>query len=132
MRSYPMRENPMSDSGIFKAAIKLPADQRVIYLDQACGDNQALRQEVESLLEAHDAPGCLLEDLSAGRGMPEDYQPIAEREGTAIGPYKLLEQIGEGGFGVVYMAEQQQPVRRQVTLKAIKPGMDSKQVVARF
>jgi WD40 repeat protein/serine/threonine protein kinase len=122
----------MSDSGIFKAAIKLPADQRDIYLDQACGDNRALRQEVESLLQAHDAPGCLLEDLSAGRGIPDDYQPIAERPGTIIGPYKLLEQIGEGGFGIVYMAEQQHPVRRKVALKVIKPGMDTKQVVARF
>jgi WD40 repeat protein/serine/threonine protein kinase len=122
----------MSDSGIFKAAIKLPADQRGVYLDQACGDNQALRQEVQSLLQAHDAPGSLLEGLSAGRGMPDDYQPIAEREGTVIGPYKLLEQIGEGGFGVVFMAEQQQPVRRKVALKVLKPGMDTRQVVARF
>jgi hypothetical protein len=96
-----MRENPMSDSGIFKAALKLPADQRVVYLDRACGDNQAQRQEVESLLQAYHAPGSFLEELSAGRPMAEEYQPTAELEGTVIGPYKLLEQIGEGGFGVV-------------------------------
>src|SRR5437763_948618 len=132
MRSYPLREHAMSDSGIFKAAVKLPADQRAGYLDQACGDNPALRQEVESLLQAHDAPGSLLEGLSAGRGMTEDHQPIAERASTVIGPYKLLEQIGEGGFGVVFMAEQQQPLRRKVAVKVIKPGMDTRQVVARF
>src|SRR5207247_2848703 len=61
-----------------------------------------------------------------------DERLVSECPGTVIGPYKLLEQIGEGGFGVVYMAEQQQPVRRKVALKVIKPGMDSKQVIARF
>src|SRR5205823_4008909 len=61
-----------------------------------------------------------------------DATALAERPGTVIGPYKLLEQIGEGGFGVVFMAEQQEPVRRKVALKVIKPGMDTKQVVARF
>src|SRR5207247_8302740 len=61
-----------------------------------------------------------------------DYEPIAERPGSTIGPYKLLQQIGEGGMGVVYMAEQTEPVRRKVALKIIKPGMDSAQVIARF
>src|SRR5438067_428628 len=117
MRSYSWRENPMSDSGIFKVAVKLPSDQRAVYLDRACGDNPALRQEVEALLHAHDAPGSLLEGLSGECGRTEDYQLIAERPGTVIGPYKLLEQIGEGGFGVVFMAEQQQPLRRTVALK---------------
>src|SRR4029077_13667158 len=59
-------------------------------------------------------------------------QPIAERPGSVIGPYKLLEQIGEGGFGVVFMAEQAYPVRRRVALKVLKLGMDTRQVVARF
>jgi WD40 repeat protein/serine/threonine protein kinase len=122
----------MSDSGIFKAAVKLPADQRAAYLDHACGDNQALRQEVESLLQAHEVPGSFLGPLGARRGMTEDYLPITERPGTCIGPYKLLQQIGEGGMGLVCMAEQERPIRRRVALKIIKPGMDSAQVSARF
>jgi serine/threonine protein kinase len=63
---------------------------------------------------------------------PAVDQPIAESAGVVIGPYKLLEQLGEGGFGVVFMAEQLEPVRRQVVLKIIKPGMDSRQIIARF
>src|SRR5262249_4695235 len=122
----------MSDSGIFKAAVKLPAEQRAAYLDQACGNNRALRQEVESLLRAHDAPGSFLGGPVAGRGATEDYRPLTERPGTVIGPYKLMEQIGEGGFGLVFVAEQQHPVRRKVALKVIKPGMDSREVIARF
>jgi serine/threonine protein kinase len=122
----------MSDSGIFEVAVRLPADQRAAYLDQACGDNPALRHEVESLLQAHDAPGSLLAGVSAGPGRTVDDQPLAEGPGTRIGPYKLLQQIGEGGMGVVYMAEQEHPVRRRVAFKIIKPGMDSKQVIARF
>src|SRR4051812_9682190 len=71
---------------------------------------------------------------SHAAGPPETsiYRPIAEGPGARIGPYKLLQEIGEGGFGVVYMAEQQEPVRRKVALKIIKPGMDSKEVIARF
>jgi WD40 repeat protein/serine/threonine protein kinase len=122
----------MSDSGIFKAAVKLPANQRAEYLDQACGDNQALRQEVESLLQAHDTAGSFLGHLSNTREETEDNQFLPERPGTVIGSYKLLEQIGEGGFGIVFMAEQQQPIRRKVALKVIKPGMDTRQVIARF
>jgi serine/threonine protein kinase/tetratricopeptide (TPR) repeat protein len=122
----------MSDSGIFKAAVKLPSDQRDAYLHEVCGDNQALRREVESLLEAHEAPGSFLGRLGAGRELTEDYNPIVERQGTVIGPYKLLQQIGEGGMGAVFMAEQTESVRRKVALKIIKPGMDSAQVIARF
>jgi serine/threonine protein kinase len=122
----------MSDSGIFKAAVKLTADQRAAYLDQACGDNPALRREIESLLRAHEAPGSFLGGGGGGRGTTEAYRPVAERPGTVIGPYKLKEQIGEGGMGLVFVAEQQKPVRRKVALKVIKPGMDSRQVIARF
>jgi WD40 repeat protein/serine/threonine protein kinase len=122
----------MSESGIFKAAVKLPAEQRVAYLDRACGDNLALRHEVESLLRAYEAPGSLLGGRFPEPERTEDYQPIAERPGAVIGPYKLLQQIGEGGMGVVFMAEQETPVRRKVALKIIKPGMDSCQVIARF
>jgi serine/threonine protein kinase len=122
----------MSDSGIFKAAVKLGPEQRVAYLDQACGPNQELRREVESLLRAHDASSSFLQDPPSPPQATRDYEPIAERPGTVIGPYKLMEQIGEGGMGLVFVAEQQHPVRRKVALKIIKPGMDSAQVIARF
>jgi serine/threonine protein kinase len=122
----------MSDSAIFKAAVKLPADQRAAYLDQACGNDQSLRQDVESLLRAHEAQGSFLGRLSDARDCTEDYRPITERPGTIIGPYRLMEQIGEGGFGLVFVAEQLHPVRRKVALKVIKPGMDSREVIARF
>src|SRR5262249_55791964 len=100
------------------------------YLDRACGANRQLRAEVEALLRAHEKSGDLL-DLPE-RAVAIVDEPISERPGTVIGPYKLLEQIGEGGFGVVFLAEQTQPVRRKVALKVLKPGMDSRQVVARF
>src|SRR3954452_15984035 len=122
----------MSDSGIFKAAVKLSPERRAAYLDGACGTNQALRREVESLLRAHDEPGGFLQSRVARQAATVDEPPLTERPGTVIGPYKLLQQIGEGGMGVVFMAEQQEPVRRKVALKIIRPGMDSKQVIARF
>jgi eukaryotic-like serine/threonine-protein kinase len=122
----------MSESGIFKVAVKLPPDRRVAYLEQACGSDAELRAEIESLLHAHDTACSFLEDVPAGPDPTEDYQPIAERPGTVIGPYKLMEQIGEGGFGLVFVAEQQHPIRRKVALKIIKPGMDTRDVIARF
>jgi len=82
------------------------------------------------LLRAHRDAGNFLGGVAHADGTIED-SPIVERPGTVIGPYKLLEQIGEGGFGVVFLAEQQRPVRRKVALKIIKPGMDTRQVVAR-
>jgi WD40 repeat protein/serine/threonine protein kinase len=125
-------ENAMSDSGIFKAAVKLPADQRAAYLDRACDADPELRREVESLLRAHDASCSFMQDRPSRARTTEEYEPITEGPGTVIGPYKLMEQIGEGGFGLVFVAEQQQPVRRKVALKVIKPGMDTRQVIARF
>ncbi len=98
------------------------------FLDQACAGNPALRQEVESLLSAHERAGVFLQPTVV---LPEPGIAL-ERPGTMIGRYKLLEQIGEGGFGVVYMAEQTEPVQRKVALKIIKPGMDSRQIIARF
>src|SRR5262249_37062988 len=122
----------MSDSIIFKAAVKLSPERRATYLDQACGTDHALRREVESLLRAYEDAGGLLQIHPAEPFATVEHGPVAERPGMLIGPYKLLQQIGEGGMGVVYMAEQQEPVRRKVALKIIKPGMDSKQVIARF
>ena len=106
--------------------------RRAAYLDQACSSDAELRAEIESLLHAHDATGGFLEDLPAVPDPTEDYQPIAERPGTVIGPYKLMEQIGEGGFGLVFVAEQHHPIRRRVALKIIKPGMDLRDIIARF
>jgi eukaryotic-like serine/threonine-protein kinase len=122
----------MSESGIFKVAVKLPPDRRAAYLDQACGSDAELRAEIESLLRAHDATGGFLEHVPAGPDPTEDHRTIAERPGTVIGPYKLMEQIGEGGFGLVFVAEQQHPIRRKVALKIIKPGMDTRDIIARF
>ncbi len=122
----------MSESGIFKAAVKLSPDQRAAYLDEACGSNAELRSGVESLLQAHDASASFLQDPSSGSPATEDYEPITERPGVLIGPYKLMEQVGEGGMGLVFVAEQQHPVRRKVALKIIKPGMDTREVIARF
>ncbi len=99
------------------------------FLDSACGDDTAVRERVEALLAAHGQPNSLLD----GSGLLATIDsPPAEWTGTQIGPYKLLEQIGEGGFGIVFMAEQTEPVRRRVALKVIKPGMDTRQVIARF
>jgi WD40 repeat protein/serine/threonine protein kinase len=119
------------------------ADQRRDYLREACGDNAALRGQVEALLRAYEEAGNFLEQPAAEEGATSDVAPgrwidparavrVLEGPGTRIGPYKLLQQIGEGGMGVVYMAEQEEPVRRKVALKIIKPGMDSRQVIARF
>ncbi|CAN5461167.1 hypothetical protein BH11PLA2_BH11PLA2_50610 [soil metagenome] len=101
------------------------------YLGTACEGEPELRQRVEALLRGHRQPNDLLDNPIAAPVAPSPAS-IGEGPGTIIGLYKLLEQIGEGGFGVVFMAEQQQPVRRKVALKIVKPGMDSRQVVARF
>ena len=106
-------------------------DQRRAYLDEACGANRELRGEVESLLAAHAQLGGFLESPALGGTVAAD-QAATEQPGSKIGPYKLLQLIGEGGFGEVYMAEQQEPVRRKVALKIIKLGMDTRQVIGRF
>jgi serine/threonine protein kinase len=99
------------------------------YLEEVCAGDASLRQEVESLLAAHDEAG----DFLAGQALSAVPQlPPGEKAGDRVGRYKLLEQIGEGGFGVVWMAEQEEPVRRRVALKIIKLGMDTREVVARF
>ncbi len=107
------------------AAIRLPAEERAAYLDRACGSDPALRQRIEALLAAEHAAENFLEHSPAA-AIP------GEKPGDWIGRYKLLEQIGEGGCGVVYLAEQLEPVRRRVALKIIKPGMDTRSVIARF
>src|SRR5262245_36497263 len=120
----------MTEREIFSAALnQLTAADRIAYLDAACAGDGALRQRVESLLAEHQRLGSFMDLASAAATID---RPVSEMPGTQIGPYKLLQQIGEGGMGVVYMAEQSEPVRRRVALKIIKPGMDSQQVIARF
>jgi serine/threonine protein kinase len=127
-----MSANPARAKEIFVAALKRAPEQWDAYLAEACGGDVGLRQRVHDLLQAHAQPGSFLEAPAPGLSATVDERPAGEGPGTVIGPYKLLEQIGEGGFGVVFLAEQQQPVRRKVALKVLKPGMDSRQVVARF
>jgi serine/threonine protein kinase len=118
----------MNEEEIFHEALAraAPAD-RAVYLDGACAGDPARRAAVEALLRASVGATGFLECPAATLD-----EPARDRPGTVIGPYKLLEQIGEGGFGVVFMAEQTEPVRRKVALKILKPGMDTRQVVARF
>jgi non-specific serine/threonine protein kinase/serine/threonine-protein kinase len=117
---------------VFSDALRHPTGpDRAAFLDDVCGCNAELRQRVDRLLRAHDDAASFLES-PAVEATATTGQSLSERPGTLIGPYKLLEQIGEGGFGVVYMAEQHQPVRRRVALKIIKPGMEPRQVIARF
>ena len=119
----------LSEEEIFNAALQKPPAERAAFLDDACQGDTLLRAAIEALLAAYDVPDSFLE---APLGQATIEQSPSERIGTQIGPYKLLQQIGEGGFGVVYMAEQLEPVRRKVALKLIKPGMDTRQVIARF
>jgi serine/threonine protein kinase len=126
-----MPTDPKLVRDLFLGAAEIPAAERAAYLTAHCGGDPELRAAIERLLAAHDEPASVLNRPAPG--MPTaDYPPVAERPGTVVGPYKLLQEIGEGGFGVVYMAEQQKPVRRTVALKIIKPGMDTAQVIARF
>jgi eukaryotic-like serine/threonine-protein kinase len=122
----------MNERNIFIAALARPnAADRAAFLEEACGGNAELRGQVEALLREHERLGNFLESQTAKLAATLD-EANSERPGTVIGPYKLLQQIGEGGMGTVFMAEQSQPVRRKVALKVIKPGMDTKQVIARF
>jgi serine/threonine protein kinase/tetratricopeptide (TPR) repeat protein len=127
-----MSDQCPSEKSVFLAAIeRSSAAERAAYLDQACAGDAQLRSAVEALLRAHDAPQPAL-DAPEAVTPTIDEAPPRERPGTVLGPYKLLQAIGEGGMGTVFMAEQTQPVQRKVALKIIKPGMDSAQVIARF
>ncbi len=126
-------DQPLTERSIFEMAIeKGSPDERAAYLDEVCGTNEALRHEVEALLAVHERLGQMPPRRHSDVDETIDTPAHGENAGTMIGPYKLIEQIGEGGFGVVFMAEQQKPLRRKVALKVIKPGMDSHQVIARF
>jgi WD40 repeat protein/serine/threonine protein kinase len=104
-------------------------DAQLQYAAESCADSPDLRSELDDMLRAHHQQGGFL----ASRGdATQSVQPLTESAGTQIGLYKLLQQVGEGGMGVVYMAEQTEPIKRRVAVKIIKPGMDSRQVIARF
>ncbi len=126
-----MSEPANREEAIFEAALKLPAEHRADYLKSACVDDTALRARVEGLLQANENAGTFLESAARNKTIVLSLPP-EEKPGTKIGRYKLLQQIGEGGCGVVYMSEQEEPVRRRVALKVIKLGMDTKSVIARF
>jgi len=122
----------MNEASIFAQALeKTDADSRTAYVANACAGDEKLRRRVEALLRVHDQSDDIL-DAPPMDGVTAAYGQLSERPGTVIGPYKLLQKIGEGGFGVVFMAEQTEPIRRMVALKIIKPGMDTAQVIARF
>jgi serine/threonine protein kinase/WD40 repeat protein len=116
----------------FAALDKETPEARAAYLDDACKGDANLRHCVERLLSAHPKADAFLQGAAPGLATVDEPPAIAERPGSILGPFKLLQQLGEGGFGVVFLAEQEQPIRRKVALKIIKPGMDSKQVIARF
>ena len=120
------------EEAIFYAALeKKPGVERETYLKEACGSDAELLERVEVLLRAHEAEGNFLEVPSTEPDVTLDMSSEG-LPGTKIGRYGLIQVIGEGGMGLVYLAQQQQPVKRQVALKIIKPGMDSKEVIARF
>jgi eukaryotic-like serine/threonine-protein kinase len=129
-----MTDPNQREEAVFEAALPLRGAERAAYLAEACADDPSLRVRVEGLLAALERAGGLLDEPAVRRdlGTLNWAHPPTAQPGDRIGAYKLLQQIGEGGCGVVYMAEQLEPVRRRVALKIIKLGMDTKQVVARF
>jgi WD40 repeat protein/serine/threonine protein kinase len=134
-----MTLDPQRAKSLFLAALERPGEERDAYLEEACAGDAELRRRVGRLLQAHERPDSL-PPAPPEAGPTQDPSPVegraragmAEGPGTVIGPYKLLQEIGHGGMGTVYLAEQSQPVRRMVALKIIKPGLDSRHVIARF
>jgi serine/threonine protein kinase len=115
-------------AALFEAALSLDPGQRPAFLERACGDDGSLRQEVEELLRADAAAGSFLRHPVFDLPTADD----SHASQRTIGPYHLLELIGQGGMGEVWLAEQRQPVRRRVAIKLIKVGMDTKEIVGRF
>ena len=128
----------MTEEAIFAGALERTTAERAAYLDAMCGGDVALRRRVEALLVSDEDAGSFLHEPAAlaAAETAADLTPAgddpSEGTGSTIGPYRLIEKIGEGAMGVVYMAQQDQPIRRTVAVKIIKPGMDSRQIIARF
>jgi len=127
-----MSHSQRSAAVIFDAALELPAEQRPGYLDEACAGSAPLRERVEALLRAHTEAGAFMDTPAVTFGAETGELGPAEQVGDRIGRYLLRQRIGEGGCGMVYLAEQEEPVRRRVALKVIKLGMDTRSVIARF
>src|SRR6516165_4201376 len=138
-----MQEKLEKAKALFLHAVgKLPPEAWSDYLAETCGLDAELQEQVKYFLHVHQEAGSFLEQPAAALGATGAFEPVLaddvpadqlhEGPGTVIGPYKLMEQIGEGGMGLVFVAEQQEPIRRKVALKIIKPGMDTRQVIARF
>src|SRR2546425_700712 len=127
-------ENKAAIREIFLKALEMQSPaEREAYLQEACGRDPALRAKVEVLLTSHENDSFLESPaVDVARSAFVTQEPLTEGHGTVIGRYKLREKIGEGGFGIVYLAEQNEPIKRRVALKIIKVGMDTREVVARF
>ena len=122
-----MTHNAQQVKDLFDAVMKLPSSEREPFLDHECGNNDALRAEIESLLEHHfTQANTVVEELQLGSVQLDHCM------GDMIGKFKIISVLGEGGMGIVYLAEQSKPVKRRVALKVIKAGMDTKQIIARF
>ncbi len=144
LQAHPVRQHrfvaPREIDAISRAeALSLDAaemaepQERTAFLDRECGGDVALRVRIEALLTTNNEAGDYFESAAFSPRMEADFvRPVPEEAGECIGNYRLLEQIGQGGFGTVWVAEQERPVRRLVALKIIKPGMDTREVVARF
>lgn len=125
-----MNSIPENEEAIFDLARRIDDPQvRADFIDHACGTNSELKRRVGGLLDLHSTHESFLEGPIVAATVAV---PVKEKPGDVVGPYKLLQQIGEGGFGIVFMAEQSSPIRRKVAFKVIKPGMDTSEVVARF
>jgi len=124
--------DPRKERELFEEALELPPSERGPFLGSACGDNAELRRRVEALLSASESNAGFLPSKAPEAAPAAGSGPMVEQAGDCIGRYHLLEKIGEGGCGIVFMAEQREPMRRRVALKILKPGLDTKGVVARF
>jgi eukaryotic-like serine/threonine-protein kinase len=123
----------MKELDIFAAALDVPDEEQEAFVRQMCADDEVLLRKVQALLKAHRSTDDFLDrPLTRGRLEQSVGAIIGEKVGDRIGRYKLVQQIGEGGWGVVFMAEQEEPVRRKVAFKIVKPGMDTKSIIARF
>ena len=133
-----MTNRQIDEEAIFHIARDLTdTAKRSEYLQQVCGGDQELSQRIQSLLDAHEKEQTFLKpkvdlETTAGKAPTAARLGSISEPGEAIGRFKLIQQTGEGGFGIVFMAEQHKPIRRKVALNVIKPGMDTKGVVARF
>src|SRR5256885_104658 len=128
-----MPENFEREKELFNEALSLPSfEARRVFLKNACGPADGLREKIEVLLKAFESAEGFIPTQGESLLGPSRPKVVLEQAGDRIGRYKLLQKVGEGGCGVVYMAEQEEPVRRRVALKVIKLGMDTKSVIARF